>query len=100
MAKNNADYCKAYRKREAAKAAHIGIEELKHNCSPGIKKLAKQLVKWHGFGCMDELMDTLIRNAHAQGKEPNAMVTIPPANYVPTKRTLRDLYTKVDEDEG
>lgn len=90
MAKSNAQSCRDYQAKEAARNAALGVEKLTIEVSAGTKPQAKELIKWHGFGSLAELVQTLIRNAHAAGSEPNPLTTIPPSGFEPTEAQLAE----------
>lgn len=101
MAKSNAEYCTLYRQRQAAKAQALGIEVLKLEVAAGTKRKAQALIERHGFGCLAELVQTLIANAYALGDGPNPMINIPRSGFVPTAEQLEAVgrYVPPPEDD-
>ncbi|MNZ19107.1 hypothetical protein D3C78_361310 [compost metagenome] len=55
--------------KTAAKRQRLGEEELRHRVRKGTKDQVSDLMSWAEFEEMAELMQTMIRNTHALGRE-------------------------------
>ncbi len=67
MAKDNAQKCRDYRARKAARKEQLGEESIALPFPAGTRAALDDLMKWHGFEDRREVIATMIHRLHQVG---------------------------------